>query len=198
MRILDLIGTVRLCDQPAPDLLKRLRITHRRSFARTLRQDRGRFQSGRIWRYLRLSHSGHIRLRRFFLQSRRSQRFLRFSHSNRGHSSPHLLLPALRSFIFLLYIDRKLRNQLPTCESLLDRLIHLIIDLCLICKAHLHLCRVDIYIHKSRIDLYRQNCKRIAVVHHKRLIGVLDRTRDDRAFYVPPVYKIIFIIPVSA
>ena len=66
-----------------------------------------------------------------------------------------------------------------------------------VAEAQFHLGRMDIDIQKLRLNGEMKHGKRILVLHHKRLVGLFYGFRYDAASDIPPINKIIFVIPVS-
>ena len=65
-------------------------------------------------------------------------------------------------------------------------------------ETQFHLSRVDIDIQKFRFDFKMQHGERIFVLHHKRLISLLDGLIDDIAFDVSSINIVVFKIPVAS
>ena len=77
-------------------------------------------------------------------------------------------------------------------------MVNALIDSLGIRKAKLHLLRMDIDINLRRIDLYMQYGKRIPVLHHIRLVCVLDRLLNHIGLDVTSIDKVVHIGAVSA
>ena len=80
----------------------------------------------------------------------------------------------------------------------MNPLIHNIIDILLPLKPHFHFGRMHIYIDFLTIHLKVDDYERKLVLHEKVLVCIFDCFGEHRIFHIPPVYKIIFKIPVSS
>ena len=76
-------------------------------------------------------------------------------------------------------------------------MIDILIQFFIFRKPKFHLCWMDIDVQHLRIDLEMQYGKWIFMLHHKGLVCILDRFRNNLAFNVPSVYEIVFKVSVS-
>ena len=76
-------------------------------------------------------------------------------------------------------------------------MVHHLIDHLPIPETQLHLGRMDVDIQKFRLNRKLEHGKRVFVLHHKGLVGILYRLVDKAAFDIPAIGKIVFIIAVA-
>ena len=65
-------------------------------------------------------------------------------------------------------------------------------------KTQLHFGGMNVHIQKLWFNLQLQHGKRVLMLHHKRLVSLLDRLINDAAFHIPSINKINFKIAVIA
>ena len=74
-----------------------------------------------------------------------------------------------------------------------DRLV----DQLLVLEPQLHLRGVHVHVQETGIDGEMQQRERVFMLHHERLVGLLDGLRDQAALYISSVYVVIFIVAVA-
>ena len=101
----------------------------------------------------------------------------------------------LRFFFFL--FQAHLGNQLTVSQSLGNRVKNGPIHQITVFKAQLHLGGMNVHIDKVLINVKMQQGERVLMLHQIGLVGVLYGFGNNIALNIPPVNKIIFIVPVS-
>ena len=83
-------------------------------------------------------------------------------------------------------------------QCLADGLEDHLVDLFSIAEPQLHLGWMHIHIQILRLNADMKQHKRILMLHHKRLVRVLNGLTDQPAFHIPSVDVIILKAPVAS
>ena len=83
-------------------------------------------------------------------------------------------------------------------QCLTDGLEDHLVDLFSIAEPQLHLGWMHIHVQILRLNADMKQHKRILMLHHKRLVRVLNGLTDQPAFHIPSVDVIILKAPVAS
>ncbi len=124
-----------------------------------------------------------------------------FPQSIAAHGQPVALKGLRRCGVRPLYFrflrQHRVRYHILSGKGAAYSAGHQPVQLLTVIKADLQLGRMNIHINALRRYGEQQHRERIFMLHGVRLVGFLDRLGNNIAADIPPVDKIVFIIPVS-